>query len=292
MKNTKLSRIKATLKEVLAQFASERITSDKGVLDVQKAGDEIAVGDTVMAVDEEGVESQVENGDYTLTDGTILKVEGGKIAEIVVPEEEKPVEEEEKPAENEDFAKVCAEKFESYEERERKIYEAIRDQKGVEGWLVEAGEDYAVICIWNGDSEKSYRYPYTVAEDGAIVVGDGEEVKLETEFVPVEEKAPVEEPVVETPVENPAEEEEKEEEVFEQVENPTNEGEESDTEGIVELRKEVNELYEMVRNLQAEVEKLKEEPAAKPATEEFAKVNKIGKTGSEKLDRLARIMGR
>lgn len=289
MKNTKLSRIKATLKEVLAQFASERITSDKGVLDVQKAGEEIAVGDTVMAVDEEGVESQVENGDYILTDGTILRIADGKITEIVEPEKEEVEVEEEAPAANEEFSKVCAEKFESYEERERKIYEAIRDQKGVEGWLVEAGDDYAVICIWNGDSEKNYRYPYTVAEDGAIVVGDGEEVKLEAEFVPVEE-APAEEPVVETPVEVPADE--PEEEVFEEVEDPTNEGEESDTEGIVELRKEVNELYEMVRNLQAEVEKLKNEPAAEPATEEFAKVNKLGRTGNEKLDRLAKLMGR
>ena len=290
MKNTKLSRIKATLKEVLAQFAAERITSDKGILDVQKAGDEIAVGDTVMGVDEEGVESQVENGDYTLTDGTILRIADGKIAEIIEPEKEEVEVEEEAPAANEEFSKVCAEKFESYEERERKIYEAIRDQKGVEGWLVEAGDDYAVICIWNGDSEKNYRYPYTVAEDGAIVVGDGEEVKLEAEFVPVEEEAKVVEEVV---VEEPAvDEEEKTEEVFEEVENPTNEGEESDTEGIVELRKEVNELYEMVRNLQAEVEKLKNEPAAEPATEEFAKVNKIGKTGDEKLDRLAKFMGR
>lgn len=288
MKNTKLQRIKATLKAVLSQFEAERITSDKGILDVQKAGEEIAVGDTVMLVDEEGVESQVENGDYALTNGTILKVADGRIAEIVEPEKEEVEVEEEAPAANEEFSKVCAEKFESYEERERKIYEAIRDQKGVEGWLVEAGDDYAVICIWTGDSEKNYRYPYTVAEDDAIVVGDGEEVKLEAEFVPVEEEAKVVEEVV---VEEPAvEEEEKTEEVFEEVENPTNEGEESDTEGIVELRKEVNELYEMVRNLQAEVEKLKNEPAAAPATEEFAKVNKLVKTGNEKLDRLAQIM--
>lgn len=288
MHNTKLARLKENLKNILMQFQDERITSDKGVLSIGKAGEEIAVGDTVMAVDEEGVESQVENGDYILTDGTILKVNDGKIAEIVEPEKEEVEVEEEAPAANEEFSKVCAEKFESYEERERKIYEAIRDQKGVNGWLVEAGDDYAVICIWNGDSEKNYRYPYTVAEDGAIVVGDGEEVKLESEFVPVEEEAKVVEEVV---VEEPAvEEEEKTEEVFEEVENPTNEEEESDTKGIVELRKEVNELYEMVRNLQAEVEKLKNEPAAEPATEEFAKVNKIGKTGDEKLDRLAKFM--
>ena len=285
MKNTKLSRIKATLKEVLAQFAAERITSDKGVLDVQKAGEEIAVGDTVMAVDEEGVESQVENGDYILTDGTILRIADGKIAEIIEPEKEEV--KEDAPAANEEFSKICAEKFESYEERERKIYQAVKEQKGIEGWLVEAGEDYAVISIWTGYAEKVYRYPYTVAEDGSIVVGDGEEVKEEREYVPVnEEPAAIEETVIEEAVE------EKTEEAFESVEDPTNEGEESDTEGIVELRKEVNELYEMVRNLQAEIEKLKNEPAAEPATEEFAKVNKIGRTGDEKLDRLARLMGK
>lgn len=295
MKNTKLTRIKSTLKSILAQFESERITSDKGVIDVQKAGEEIAVGDTVMAVDEEGVESQVESGDYTLTNGTILRITDGKITEIIEPEEEKV--EEKEPVANEEFAKVCAEKFESYEERERKLYEAVKGQKGIEGWLMEAGDDYVVIAIWNGDSERAYRYPYTVAEDGAIVVGDGEEVKRETEFVPVEEEEKVEE--IET-VEETKIEETGTEEVFEEVENPTNEGEESDTEGIVELRKEVNELYEMVRkleiwnnSLEAEIEKLKSEPAAEPATEEFAKVNKVGKmvgrTGNEKLDNLARF---
>ena len=284
MKNSKLIRIKETLKSVLSQFEAERITSDKGVLDVQKAGDKIAVDDTVMAVDENGVESQVENGDYTLTDGTILRIADGKITEIVEPEEEKPEEVVEEPAKNEEFSKICAEKFESYEERERKIYEAIRDQKGIEGWLVEAGEDYAVISVWNGDSEKNYRYPYAVGEDGAIVVGDGEEVELA--FVPAEEEVVVEEPVVEEPV---VVEEPKPEENFEDVENPTNEGEESDTEAVVELRKEVNELYEKINKLEEEIEKLKNEPAAKPATEEFERINKIGKTGNEKLDNLARF---
>lgn len=292
MRNSKLVRIKETLKAVLSQFEAERITSDKGVLDVQKAGEEIAVGDTVMAVDENGVESQVEAGDYTLTDGTILRIADGKIAEIIEPEEEKVEEVVEEPAENEDFSKICAEKFESYEERERKLYEAVRDQKGIEGWLVEAGDDYVVICVWNGDSEKNYRYPYTVAEDGAIAVGDGEEVVLEAEFVPVEEEAKVVEEV--SIVEETVEEEEAkaEEEVFEEVENPTNEGEESDTEAVVELRNEVNELYEKVRSLEEEIEKLKNEPAAKPATEEFARINKIGKTGDERLDNLARFCKR
>ena len=52
MHNSKLVRLKENLKNILMQFQDERITSDKGILSIGKAGEEIAVGDTVMAVDE------------------------------------------------------------------------------------------------------------------------------------------------------------------------------------------------------------------------------------------------
>lgn len=57
---------------------------------------------------------------------------------------------------------------------------------------------------------------------------------------PIEE--PVEEPI-EEPVETPMEEEPT-------VENPTNEGEETDTEAIVEIRKEIDELYARIDELE------------------------------------------
>lgn len=202
--NTKLHRIKETLKAVLSQFQEERITSDKGVLAVQKAGDEIAVGDTVMLVDEEGVESQVENGDYILTDGTVLKVTEGKIEEIVIPEVETP----EEPAPEE--APV--------------------------------------------DEEP------TVEE-------------------PVQEEAPVQEeekPAEETPVEEPA------------VEEPVQEEENAE---VAALKAEIAEKDARIAELEARIAELEKIPAAEPATEEFKKVNKIYKTGDEKLDRLAKIMG-
>lgn len=220
--NTKLSRIKETLKSVLAQFQSERITTDKGIVDVQKAGDEVAVGDTIMGVDEEGNTVALESGEYILTDGTILKVEDGKIAEIVAPEE-KPAEEE-APAEE----------------------------------------------------EKPEEEPEAPAEEEAPVEEPAEEKEEPAEEEPKEEEAPAEE-------EKPAEEEP-------EVENPTNEGEESETEAVVKLREEVNELYKIVDELKKRLDEIEKKPAADPATEEFAKVNKIGKTGNEKLDRLAKFV--
>ena len=226
--NTKLSRIKETLKSVLAQFQSERITTDKGVVDVQKAGDEVAVGDTIMGVDEEGNTVALESGEYILTDGTILKVEDGKIAEIVVPEMEPT--EEEKPAEEEAPA----------------------------------------------EEEKPEEEPEAPAEEEAPVEEPAEEKEEPAEEEPKEEEAPAEE-------EKPAEEEP-------EVENPTNEGEESETEAVVKLREEVNELYKVVDELKKRLDEIEKKPAADPATEEFAKVNKIGKTGNEKLDRLAKFV--
>ena len=278
--NTKLKRIKETLKSVLSQFQEERITSDKGILAVQKAGDEIAVGDTVMLVNEEGVESQVESGEYILTDSRVLVIEDGKIAEIKEKEEEKVEEPAEENPEKESFMKQKGEFEESYDEKTRKIAEAIRSM-GFDAWVVEAADDYAVTEVWADGGVKHYRFAISWDEEGNPIVGEMTEV--EQEYVPVEEEKP-EEPVVEEVVE-----EAQEEEKFEEVENPTNEGEESETEAVVKLREEVNELYKIVDELKNRLDAIEKKPAAEPATEEFAKVNKVFKTGDEKLDNLARF---
>lgn len=222
--NTKLMRIKETLKNVLSQFQSERLTSDKGVIDVQKAGDEIAVGDTIVLVDEEGVETQAESGEYILTDGTILKVEDGKIVDIVVPEVEAPAEEpapeEEAPAQEEAPA-------------EDPVDERVDDEIGTD------------------------------------TPEESEEAPAQEEEKPAEEEAPEEEPAAEE--EAPAQEEENAE--------------------VAALRAEIAEKDARIAELEARIAELEKKPAAEPATEEFKKVNKITKTGNEKLDRLAKIMG-
>lgn len=222
--NTKLQRIKETLKSVLSQFQEERITSDKGILAVQKAGDEIAVGDTVMLVDEEGVESQVESGEYVLTDNTILKIVDGKIEDIVVPEVEAPAEE---PAQEEEAP--------------------AEEEAPVEDPVDERVDD----------------------EIGTDTPEEREEAPAEEEEKPAEEEAPVEEPAAEE--EAPAQEEENAE--------------------VAALRAEIAEKDARIAELEARIAELEKKPAAEPATEEFKKVNKIYKTGDEKLDRLAKLMG-
>lgn len=89
-------------------------------------------------------------------------------------------------------------------------------------------------------------------EDGKIITvnGEGKVEKIEDPNAEVAEEAPAE--MAEEPT----------------VENPTNEGEETDTEAIVELRKEVNELYARMDAMEEMLRKLSEKPAAMSAVEQ------------------------
>ncbi len=89
----------------------------------------------------------------------------------------------------------------------------------------------------------------------------------------------------------------------EDVPNPDG-GKETDAEGEEGLRKEVNELYEIVdrildvlgtnrkdiQKMSADLDALKKRPAAKPAAEEFKNVTKVPKTGNLRLDRLTELL--
>lgn len=161
----KINKIKEALSKLIAE-TFERVSTDKGILSYD--AEELEVGVAVSLVTEEGEEVAVEDGDYVLEDGRILKIAEGKIAEIVEPEPEA-----EEPAAEESVEEVVA-----------------------------------------------------------------------------EEEAPAEEP---------------------EVENPTNEGEETETEAVVKLREEVNELYELVHRLEDRIAELEKKPAAEPAKEEFKK---------------------
>lgn len=90
-------------------------------------------------------------------------------------------------------------------------------------------------------------------EDGKIITvnGEGKVEKIEDPKAEVAEEAPAE----------MAEEEPT-------VENPTNEGEETDTDAIVELRKEVNELYARMDAMEDMLRNLSEKPAAMSAVEQ------------------------
>lgn len=125
-----------------------------------------------------------------------------------------------------------------------------------------------------------------IAPDGDYVTENGTIItvvsgKIESITEPdgdKEDDLDVEETIDEQPIEN------------EEVENPTNDGEETDTEAIVEIRKEIDELYKRINELEeiikgkdAEIEKLNShiEQFSKPAVEEVEvvtnKENKFSK---------------
>lgn len=114
IKNTTMS-IKQKLAKILAQYKS--LTTDNGII-VWEGEDDLKIGDAVFIESEEGERTPAPDGDYTLEDGTIIRVADGKVAEIVEVEPETEVEptteevvegeqtEEETPAEDDRVAKL------------------------------------------------------------------------------------------------------------------------------------------------------------------------------------------
>lgn len=149
--------------------------------------------------------------------------------------------------------------------------------------LGQATTDNGMVIYWEGDGElevgtKVYQevsdvdeidyeeFPtgeyivngVTVTVEGGVVtnVATKEEEEIEQSIIENEE--------VKNEFENlEAEHEELADETTEQVpevENPTNTGEESDTEAIVKIRKEINELFALYRELLDKVDKIVETP--------------------------------
>lgn len=149
-------------------------------------------------------------------------------------------------------------------------FERISTDKGIialDGTLEELEVGTGVYFVYEEDEE-------VPAEDGEYKLEDGRILRVEeskvVEIIEAEPETPAEEEKPEETTETAAEETpEKEPE----VENPTNTEEETDTEAIVKLREEVNELYELVHKLEDRIAELEGKPAASPAEEEFRKDN-------------------
>lgn len=274
-KMSKITRIKEMLKRILTQFGS--VSTDRGII-VWDGDDDLKEGDAVQVYNpDDDSYTKPEDGDYKTDDGKTITVEDGKATKIlderaeVAPEEDNPAEE--------SFRAARQKYEETYGEKYKKIDAAVREKGVGEFYIVEAGDDHAVVCVWEENTETLYKYPLTWNEDGTVTLGEAVEVK-ET-YIPVDEKK--EETVTE---EVTVEEEQK----MEEVPNPDNAGGESDTKAIEELRKEVNELYEVVDKLTKRIEELEKKPAAESATEEFKKAYSYKDTGNAKIDRLNRIL--
>lgn len=180
------NKLKIALKSLLELSLSE-IATDKAVLIYDG---ELAEGIEVFVKDESEEMQVPENGDYA-TEDKVITIEDGKIVKIV----EKEVQEtEEKLSFNESKVKMSA----SYNEIYRNIQAAV-DNLGVEGYVISAGEDFAVISVWEDNKEVFYRYGVITNEDGSIVLGEKEEVKpayvpVNTEMAEDEQPKPADEP--------------------------------------------------------------------------------------------------
>lgn len=76
----KLERIKLMLQSMLASF--KQVSTDKGLITWDGDNELPEVGQNVYGLDEEGNEVSLEDGSYTLEDGTVIVVEDGKVKEV------------------------------------------------------------------------------------------------------------------------------------------------------------------------------------------------------------------
>lgn len=231
------NQIKAKLAAMLGKFGN--VTTDKATLTWDGDG-ELEAGMEVYILDEDGNRQKPEDGDYTTEDGKVIAVADGIVTEIRDKEAEvAPEGEEENDMKAQKMATLA--KFEeSYEEKERKIAEAIAAANG-EGfyfYIVEAGEGYAIICWWTDDDLDNHYRKYEVSfdEEGNAVLGESVEGRMG--FIP-DEAAPAAEP---EPA--PAEEDET-------------------------MANAMSAVLDEIKTIKAEMATLKGQPAAQPAHEEF-----------------------
>lgn len=160
-------------------------TTDKGTI-YWEGEDDLKAGDAVYVDGEDGERTAAPDGDYRTEDGKVITVENGIVVEIKDAEAEVAPREEEMTAEAA-FRRIAQHFSESYEERTRKIVEAIVALGVLDFYIVEAGEDYAVICTWAEGGEKYWRYDVSWDADGNAIVATPKEVR--PAYVAVDDEA-------------------------------------------------------------------------------------------------------
>lgn len=273
-------RFKARLAALLAEpetFGS--VTTDKGVLHWD--GDEdLKAGDRVEVEDADGNRSDAPDGDYTTGDGKVIVVVEGAVSEIKDPAAEVAPAEEGSAEDMKAQAMSRAARFEeSYDEKARKILDAIRAARGNReddyGYLASAGEDFGVYA-WYGEEtnweDRYVRYTITWGEDGSATASDP--VECRPAFVPMDfdDSAAF--------AGAPAASEEDEEDAERQMEEALSAAENFKAENAT---------------LRARIAELEGKPAGTPAHDAFrgsAPGGKpAGKTGNKGIDRLHALMG-
>ena len=274
----KMEKIKAALAALINEDNYETVTSDKGTLKWDGDG-AIKVGDTVTIVAEDGSETSAEDGEY-LTAELKIEIKGGVVESIEALEmDEKKETTDEEIVEEDNFAKKRVEAFElSYNERERKIYDVIKEKLGKDTYfyIPEAGDNYAIVSVYNDDgTEKIYRYELEWDGDNVKVVGDAQEVK--SAYIPVDEEAPMKE--------------ETKEEGFAEEEKPVEEKVDETKEDVTVVEEKKDDTEERLKAIEDRLTKIEEalksiEPAK--AEEQYAAINSFS-AESKKDERLKKM---
>lgn len=274
----KMEKIKAALAALINEDNYETVTSDKGTLKWD-GNEAIKVGDTVTIVAEDGTETSAEDGEY-VTAELKIEIKGGMVESIeAIEKDEKKETIDEEIVEEDNFAKKRVEAFElSYNERERKIYDAIKEKLGKDTYfyIPEAGDNYAIVSIYNDDgTEKLYRYELEWDGDNVKVVGDAQEVK--SAYIPVDEEAPMKE--------------ETKEEGFAEEEKPVEEKVDETKEDVTVVEEKKDDTEERLKAIEDRLTKIEEalkniEPAK--AEEQYAAINSFS-ADSKKDERLKKM---
>ena len=274
----KMEKIKAALAALINEDNYETVTSDKGTLKWDGDG-AIKVGDTVTIVAEDGTETSAEDGEY-VTAELKIEIEGGIVKSIEeIEKDEKKDTTDEEIVEEDNFAKKRVEAFElSYNERERKIYDAIKEKLGKDTYfyIPEAGDNYAIVAIYQEDyTEKLYRYELEWDGDEVKVVGDAQEVK--SAYIPADEEAPLKE--------------ETKEEGFAEEEKPVEEKVDETKEDVTVVEEKKDDTEERLKAIEDRLTKIEEalksiEPAK--AEEQYAAINSFS-ADSKKDERLKKM---
>lgn len=176
----KVSEIVDPEAEVDSNFGSKE--TDNGVLEWDGEED-LRAGDSVY-VQQDGERVPAPDGDYRTTDGKVIRVKDGKVEEIV--DDEAEVAGAEVKARSMFLSKI-AQRFEkTYEEKTRRIAEAVRAKSGryEYSYIVEAADDYCIVCWWEEDTYIDHYTRFAVTWNGDTPAL-GEETEVKPAFVPV-----------------------------------------------------------------------------------------------------------
>lgn len=184
----KVSEIKDPEAEVDSSGDFGSKSTDKGTLRWEGEED-LKAGDEVFTEDEEGNRTPAADGDYKTEDGKVIVVVDGKVSEIKDDDSQVATEDEERAQR---YARIRGAFEESYDDKTRRIMDAIGAEVGHHNWYLRtAGDDFAIIDEWDKDwVDHFFRYSVTWNEDGTANVADRTEVK--EMFVPIDYEDPFE----------------------------------------------------------------------------------------------------